>query len=121
ATLDQLVLVCTMSLPSVRRTSQIIHLWTSMGYLASKLSLVINNVSGHDPVPISDFEKTVGMHVSRVLPQEIDGVEASLLDGQACITLKPRSDYAKAIAAWAAEITGQSTPGKSIWQRLGIK
>lgn len=121
ATLDQLVLVCTMSLPSVRRTSQIIHLWTSMGYLASKLSLVINNVSGHDPVPISDFEKTVAMHVSRVLPQEIDGVEASLLDGQACITLKPRSDYAKAIAAWAAEITGQSTPGKSIWQRLGIK
>ena len=92
-----------------------------MGYPVSKLSLVINNVSGHDPVPISDFEKTVGMHVRRVLPQEIDGVEASLLDGQACITLKPRSEYAKAIAAWAAEITGQYTPEKSIWQRLGIK
>jgi pilus assembly protein CpaE len=121
AALDQLVLVCTMSLPSVRRASQIIHLWANMGYLASKLALVVNNVSGHDPVPVSDFEKTVGMRVSRVLPQEIEGVQASLLEGQACITLKPRSDYAKAIAAWAADLTGQSTPGKSIWQRLGIK
>ena len=121
AALDQLVLVCTMSLPSVRRASQIIHLWANMGYLASKLALVVNNVSGHDPVPVSDFEKTVGMRVSRVLPQEIEGVQASLLEGQACITLKPRSDYAKAIAAWAADLTGQSTPWKSIWQRLGIK
>jgi pilus assembly protein CpaE len=110
-----------MSLPSVRRASQIIHLWANMGYLASKLALVVNNVSGHDPVPLSDFEKTVGMRVSRELPQEIEGVQASLLDGQACITLKPRSDYAKAIAAWAADLTGQSTPGKSIWQRLGIR
>jgi pilus assembly protein CpaE len=121
ATLDQLVMVCTMSMPSVRRASQVIHLWASMGYLASKLTLVVNNVSGHDPVPVSDFEKTVGLRVRRVLPQEIDGVQASLLNGQACINIKPRSDYAKAIAAWAAEITGQSTPGKSIWQRLGIK
>ena len=92
-----------------------------MGYLASKLALVVNNVSGHDPVPVSDFEKTVGLRVSRVLPQEIEGVQASLLDGQACITLKPRSDYAKAIAGWATELTGQSTHGKSIWQRLGIR
>ena len=121
ATLDQLVLVCTMSLPSVRRTSQIIHLWSSMGYLTAKLAVVVNDVSGRDPVPVSDFEKTVGLRVSRVLPQEIEGVQASLLEGQACITIKPRSEYAKAIAAWAAELTGQSTPGKSIWQRLGIK
>lgn len=121
ALLDQLVLVCSMSLPSVRRASQIIRLWASMDYPASKLRLVVSQVSGHDPVPLGDFEKTVGLRVGRVLPQETDGMQASLLEGQACITLKPRSEYAKAIAAWAAELTGQPTPGKSIWQRLGIK
>ena len=121
ALLDQLVLVCAMSLPSVRRASQIIHLWTSMGYSPDKLTLVVSSVSGSAPVPLSDFEKTLGLRVSRVLPQEMEGMKASLLGGVACITLKPRSEFAKAIAAWAAEITGQSTPGKSIWQRLGIK
>jgi pilus assembly protein CpaE len=121
AMLDQLVLVCAMSLPSVRRASQIIHLWTSMGYSPDKLTLVVSSVSGSAPVALSDLEKTLGLRVSRVLPQEMDGMQASLLNGVACITLKPRSEFAKAIAAWAAEITGQSTPGKSIWQRLGIK
>lgn len=121
ALLDQLVLVCSMSLPSVRRASQIIRLWANMDYPAAKLRLVVSQVSGHGPVALSDFEKTVGLQVSRVLPQETDGMQASLLEGQACITLKPRSEYAQAIAAWAADLTGQPTPGKSIWQRLGIK
>jgi len=121
AMLDQLVIVASMSLPSVRRASQILHLWTSMGYAPSRLALVVNKTSNLDAMQISDLEKTVGMRVSHVLPHENDGVQASLLKGVSTITLKPRSGFAKVIAAWAAELTGQSSPGKSIWQRLGIK
>jgi pilus assembly protein CpaE len=119
--LDQLVVVSTASLPSVRRASQITRLWESLGYAAAKLSLVVNRMGNSPQVQLGDIEKAVGLKVSRVLPEESDQMEESLLKGVATILLKPRSGFAKAIAAMAAQLTGQPVTEKSIWHRLGIK
>ena len=119
--LDQLVVVTTMNVPSVRHTSQIIRMWESLGYATSKLSIVANAFSSKSIVRIADFEKTVGLRVSRVLPLETDAVEASLLKGTAAVQLKPKSDFAKSINAWASELTGRTPTEKSIWQHFGIK
>ena len=119
--LDQLVVVSTASLPSVRRASQIMRLWESLGYTADKLSLVVNRMGSSPQVQLGDLEKAVGLKVSRVLPEESDQMEESLLKGVAAILLKPRSGFAKAIATWAAQLTGQPTTGKSLWHRFGIK
>ena len=119
--LDQLVLVTTMNVPSVRHASQVIRMWESLGYAAAKLSIVVNAFTSKSIVRIADFEKTVGLRVSRVLPRETDSVEASLLKGIAAVLLKPTSDFAKSINAWAAELTGHTPTEKSIWQHFGIK
>ncbi len=119
--LDQLVLVTTMNVPSVRHASQVIRTWESLGYAAAKLSVVVNAFNSKSIVRIADFEKTVGLRVSRVLPLETDGVEASLLKGVAAVLLKPKSDFAKTLHAWAAALTGQTQTEKSIWQHFGIK
>ncbi len=119
--LDQLVVVTTMNVPSVRHASQIIRMWESLGYATAKLSIVVNAFSSKSIVRIADFEKTVGLRVSRVLPLASDGVEASLLKGTAAVQLKPKSDFAKNIHAWAMELTGRTPTEKSIWQHFGIK
>ena len=119
--LDQLVVVTTMNVPSVRHTSQILRMWESLGYAAEKLKVVVNAFSSQSIVRIADFEKTVGIQVSRVLPMEAEGINASLLKGAAAVLLKPKSDFGKAIAAWAAELTGRTPTEKSIWQHFGIK
>jgi pilus assembly protein CpaE len=119
--LDQLVVVTTMNVPSVRHASQILRMWESLGYAATKLSLVVNAFNSKSIVRIADFEKTVGLRVGRVLPLETDGVEASLLKGIAAVLLKPKSDFAKTIIAWAAELTGRTPTEKSLWQHFGIK
>ncbi len=119
--LDQLVVVTTMNVPSVRHASQILRMWDSLGYAADKLTVVVNAFSSQAIVRIADFEKTIGIRVSRTLPMERDGVEASLLKGTAAVLLKPKSDFAKAINAWAAELTGRAPTEKSIWQHFGIK
>jgi pilus assembly protein CpaE len=119
--LDQLVVVTTMNVPSVRHASQILRMWESLGYAAEKLAVVVNAFSSQSIVRIADFEKTVGLRISRVVPLETDGVEASLLKGIAAVLLKPRSDFAKSINAWAAELTGRTSTEKTIWQHFGIK
>ncbi len=119
--LDQLVVVTTMNVPSVRHASQVIRMWESLGYAAAKLSIVVNAFTQKSIVRIADFEKTVGLRVSRVVPLESDGVEISLLKGIAAVRLKPKSDFAKTINAWAAELTGRTPTEKSIWQHFGIK
>jgi pilus assembly protein CpaE len=119
--LDQLVVVTTMNVPSVRHASQIIRMWESLGYAAAKLSVVVNAFHSKSIVRVADFEKTVGLRVSRVLPLETDGVESSLLKGTAAVRLKPKSDLSKTIHAWAAELTGHTPTEKSIWQHFGIK
>jgi pilus assembly protein CpaE len=119
--LDQLVVVVTMNVPSVRRASQIIRMWESLGYAAAKLSVVVNAFHNKSIVRIADFEKTVGLRVSRILPLETDGIEASLLRGTAAVHLKPKSDFSKSINAWAAALTGHVPTETSIWQHFGIK
>ncbi len=119
--LDQLVLVTTMNVPSVRHASQILRMWESLGYAAEKLTVVVNAFSSQSIVRIADFEKTVGIQVSRVLPIEIEDINASLLKGTAAVLLKPKSDFAKTMGAWATELTGRTPTEKSIWQHLGIK
>ena len=119
--LDQLVVVTTMNVPSVRHASQILRMWESLGYAAEKLAVVVNAFSSQSIVRIADFEKTVGLRISRIVPLETDGVEASLLKGIAAVLLKPRSDFAKSINAWAAELTGRTSTEKTIWQHFGIK
>jgi pilus assembly protein CpaE len=119
--LDQLVLVTTMNVPSIRHASQILRMWESLGYAAEKLSVVVNTFSNQSIVRIADFEKTVGLRVNRVLPLETDSVEASLLKGIPAVLLKPKSDFSKSITAWTAELTGRTPTDKSIWQHFGIK
>jgi len=119
--LDQLVLVTTMNVPSVRHASQILRMWESLGYAAEKLTVVVNAFSSQSIVRIADFEKTVGLRVSRVIPQETDSIEASLLKGTAAVLIKPKSGFAKAIGAWVEELNGQTPTEKSIWRHLGIK
>jgi pilus assembly protein CpaE len=119
--LDQLTLVTTLNVPSVRHASQLIRMWESLGYASSKLSLVVNAFSHQSIVRMVDFEKAVGLRISRVLPREIDAVETSLLKGQAAFLLKPKTEFSKTFQRWADELTGRTSTEKSIWQHFGIK
>jgi pilus assembly protein CpaE len=119
--LDQLVVVSTMTVPSVRRVGQILRLWESLGYLIGKVSVVVNRFSGKSDVQISDFEKAIGQRVAKIFPQESLGVQESLLKGQPTIDLRPKAEFSRLIGEVAAEWQGKPIEEKSIWHRFGIK
>ena len=119
--LDELVVVATMTVPSVRRVGQILRLWESLGYLIGKVSVVINRYSGKADVQIADFEKAIGQRVAKIFPQESQGVQESLLKGQPTINLQPKAEFSRLIGEIAAEWQGKPIQEKSIWHRFGIK
>lgn len=120
--LSLLIVVATPNVSSVRRASQIIQMWVHLGYPAEQFKLVLKLSSSRPDLSLEDVEHTVGRRVSCSLPHDAAGLHDSLLQGAAQVRLKPKSEFARTLAAWVAELTGQSQPAEvSLWHRLGIR
>jgi pilus assembly protein CpaE len=119
--LDQAVLVSAASVPSLRRLKRLCHLWESLGLSPGQLNIVINRLSANLDMELSVFERLCPGKILRRLPLENDAMKASVMQGQPLLSLQPRSGYARTVAAWAAELCGQSPKEKSLWQRLRKK
>ena len=51
----------------------------------------------------------------------VAAISVGVVQGTPLVSLQPRSDYTRAVAAWAADWSGQPMKDKSIWQRLRKK
>jgi len=119
--LDQLIIVATLTMPSTRRTGQILRLWESLGYSSEKVRVAINRESGKSNIQVADFEKAMGMQVFLTLPTDTDGIQESLLKGVPTVQTHPKSAFSRLMLKWAREFIGKPAEEKSIWHRFGIK
>lgn len=115
---DEVHLVATTTLPSIRRGTQILHLLKSMDCADNMLSVVVNRFDKQGAVSLTEMERVMAKPVLCHLPVETDGIDNSLLKGRALMELMPASRYAQAVNGWASHITGIQIARKSIWQRL---
>ena len=117
--LDQLHIIASTIVPSIRRTSQLLRLWESLGYSSSMVSVVVNRFDSDTPISTNEMERVIGKPISRTLPNEFGGVQESLLKGRSILEILPKSRFSLAILEWAGELTGKPPPqGKGLWQRL---
>ena len=108
-------------MPSIRRTSQLLRLWESLGYSSSMVSVVVNRFDSETPISTQEMERVIGKSISRTLPNEFGGVQESLLKGRSIIEILPKSRFSEAILGWTGELTGRPVQSKGLWQRLKIK
>ena len=120
--LDRLVLTSTMTIPSARRSSQVLHLWESMGLSANKLFVMLSRCGGPADLNLKDYEKAIGKKVWHMAYREFSGIQESLLRGVPVIDLKPNSKFTDAILDVASDLNGKPIKRKfSLWAYLGIK
>jgi pilus assembly protein CpaE len=119
--LDQAVVLSSVSMPSLRRLNQIKQLWESLGLSAAKLNFAMNRVVGKSDLELTEFQRIYPQKPLHLLPADGPGMKASVVQGIPLVTLQLRCDYSRAVAAWAADWSGQPTKDKSIWQRLRKK
>ncbi|MEY4652121.1 MAG: hypothetical protein RI884_702 [Pseudomonadota bacterium] len=118
--LHHLLVVTTPHVPSVRRAHQLVRLWQELEGNRTELSLALSLHSARSEIRQRDVEATLGLAVSLVLPRANELMATSLLEGVPAVVLEPRSAYARAVRAWAAQLTGQTPPDtrRSLWQRF---
>lgn len=120
--LDKLVVISTMTIPSARRASQVLHLWENMGLSAKKTCILISRAGGPSDLSPDDYEKAVGKKIWRTVYREFMGIQESLLKGIPVIDVKPTSKFTSSILELASEWNGKPIKRKfSLWAFLGIK
>ena len=118
---DEICLVASSILPSIRRASQIIKLLKTLDYADDMVSVVVNRFDEQGPISQSEMEKAMGKSIRCHLSLEHASMQNSLLQGKAIMETRPDSSFAQAIRGWASQITGVPIHKKSLWQRLRMK
>jgi pilus assembly protein CpaE len=119
--MDDVYLVASSILPSIRRVSQILKLLNTLDFDPDKVSVVVNRFDEQGPISRQEMEKVIGKPIRCHLALEHAGMQNSLLTGKAIMELLPDSKFAQAIRDWTSQITGTPIHKKSLWQRLRMK
>lgn len=118
---DEICLVASSILPSIRRASQIVKLLKTLDYADEMVSVVVNRFDEQGPISRAEMEKAMGKSIRCHLSLEHASMQNSLLQGKAIMEIRPDSSFAQAIRAWASQITGVPIHKRSLWQRLRMK
>jgi len=119
--LDELFIVFTPSLPSLRRAGQILKLWKEFEKDKSSTEIILNRADTNVAISSTEIEKVIGRPINKRLPSDVEAVQESLLIGQPILQVAPKSKLSKTIVDWSAHITGNSHRKRSLWERLKIK
>jgi pilus assembly protein CpaE len=119
--IDELCVVSTATLPSVRRVSQLLKLWEEFEKPPTKIDIILNRFDSNQLLSEADIEKTIGRPISKTLGKEDTAIQSALLMGKPRMEETPNCKLSKALTAWSAELSGSANRKKSLWQRLKIK
>ncbi|MWV55112.1 AAA family ATPase [Chlorobium phaeovibrioides] len=119
--LDELFVVTTPSLPSIRRAGQLLQLSKDFDKPISRIEIILNRAEGNVRLSDNEIEKVIGKPINRRIPSDSEAVEESLLTGKSFLQAAPKSKLSNAFIHWSSEITGNSNQKHSLWQRLKIR
>ena len=100
---EQVAIVMTAELPSVRNTVRYIEHLSKLGYSSSSIHVVLNRHSKKGPLSDDRIEKALGRAISLRVPNSYNEVIRAINSG-APISSGSRSDFGAAIQKWAHEL-----------------
>jgi pilus assembly protein CpaE len=119
--LDEVFLIGSPILPSIKRSSQIIKSLKELEVPDNKISIVINRCDQESSITQREIENVLGKPAQCLLPADYESMQDSLLRGKTIMELTPGSKFSVAINNLASKITGILIRKKTLWQRLRKK
>jgi pilus assembly protein CpaE len=129
--LDELCIVTTPSLPSLRRAGQLLRLSKEFEKPISRIEIILNRADSSVRITAKEIEKVIGKPISKSFPSDADALQESLLVGQPLLQSAPKSRLSKTIIDWADHLSSKNHPDTShpensqlkrpLWHRLKIK
>src|SRR2546429_384480 len=109
---EQVAIVMTAELPSVRNTVRYIEHLSKLGYSSSSIHVVLNRHSKKGPLSDDRIEKALGREISLRVPNSYNEVSRAINTGEP-ISSGEKSDFGAAIHKWAHELTSSDGNNKS--------
>jgi pilus assembly protein CpaE len=103
---DQIAIVMTAELPSVRNAVRYIEHLERLGYSAGKIQIVLNRHSKRGPLSDDRIEKALRRKISLRVPNNYNEVIRAINSGAPIVSGK--SDFGAAIGNWARDISSNS-------------
>jgi pilus assembly protein CpaE len=116
--IEDICIVATPSLPSMRRAGQLINLWRELEKPMSRIEFILNRADSNTSITGTEIEKVISRPINKRFPSDAKAVQDALLMGKPFIQVAPKSKLSQTIVDWAALLTGGSQPKQSLWQRL---
>jgi pilus assembly protein CpaE len=110
---DQVVIVLTAELPSIRNAVRYIEHLERLGYNANKIHIVLNRHSKRGPLADDRIEKALGRKISVRVPNSYNEVIKAINAGAPIAS--GRSDFGEAIQVWARNLAS-NTDNKAMAQ-----
>ena len=117
---DQLAVVATPTVPSLRKASQILGIWERIGREPHRLLAVGNRMARKWDLTAEEFEEALRQRLAWQLPNVPEALNQAVMAGQPLVQHAPRSPMTAQLERWAAELGGGlvQKPKESLWQRL---
>src|SRR5882724_9131971 len=109
---EQVAIVLTAELPSVRNTVRYIEHLSKLGYSSSSIHVVLNRHSKKGPLSDDRIEKALGRGISLRVPNSYNEVIRAINSG-APISSGNKSDFGAAIQRWAHELATSDESNKN--------
>src|SRR5882672_1154286 len=109
---EQVAIVMTAELPSVRNTVRYIEHLSKLGYSSSSIHVVLNRHSKKGPLSDDRSEKALGRGISLRVPNSYNEVIRAINSG-APISARNKSDFGTDIQKWAHELASSDRSNKN--------
>jgi pilus assembly protein CpaE len=107
--------VLQLTLPFVRDAKRLMSVFHSLGYPDDRITMIANRFQKGGEIGLADVERTVGLPVSRTVPNSFATVAASINQGIPILKLAPRDPVSKALQAMAHDLTQKTGQQQSGW------
>ncbi|MBN2357962.1 MAG: AAA family ATPase, partial [Deltaproteobacteria bacterium] len=103
---DNILLICTQDVPSVRNARRCIEIFNQLGYATEKTHVVLNRYTKRSQIDLTVVEETIGLPVAATVANDFPSIIRSVNTGVMLSEVAPRSKLAEDIAALAAIVRG---------------
>ena len=88
---DEIILVTTLSLPTIRRTKRLLQALGSARYLTDKMLLIVNRYTNDQKDLLTEIEKMLEMQVAGRIPDDYRTASEALNHGKPVVTTAPKT------------------------------
>lgn len=117
---DDIAMVLTQDVASVRRAARAVTLFRRLGYSDSKMRLVVNRATRKAAVPAEAISRSLGLPVTASVRNDFKRVNAALNDGALLGDVARGKGVAKDVESLATALGGIAPKAgkKGLWARL---